>query len=171
MKVGVIFPQTEIGDDPAVIKDFAQAVESLGYDHLVIFDHVLGADVSTRPDWRGPYTSDTPFHEVFVLLGYLAAITNLELVPGVLILPQRQTVLVAKQAADGEKAVSLQRRREHLAVARLEDVERQPPVREQRAVGQKHHAAALGKMDTGHVPRSESPRSARCKADSWGPTR
>ena len=64
------------------------------------YDHVIGADVSSRPDWRGPYTSDTPFHEVFVLFGFLAAITNLELVTGVLILPQRQTVLVAKQAAE-----------------------------------------------------------------------
>ena len=101
MKVGGIFPQTEIGDDPAVIKDFAQAVESLGYDHLVIFDHVLGADASRTDRPRGPYTHDTAFHEPFVLFGYLAGLTSrIELVTGVIILPQRQTALVAKQAAE-----------------------------------------------------------------------
>jgi probable F420-dependent oxidoreductase len=101
VKVGVIFPQTEIGDDPAVIKDFAQAVESLGYDHLVIFDHVLGADANRTDRPRGPYTHETSFHEPFVLFGYLAGLTSrIELVTGVIILPQRQTALVAKQAAE-----------------------------------------------------------------------
>ena len=100
MQIGVTFPQTEIGSDPDVIVRFGRATEESGFSFLMPYDHVLGADVSTRPDWRGPYTSETPFHEVFVLLGFLAAITNLELVPGVLILPQRQTVLVAKQAAE-----------------------------------------------------------------------
>jgi probable F420-dependent oxidoreductase len=100
MQIGVTFPQTEIGSDPDVIARFGRATEESGFSFLMPYDHVIGADVSTRPDWRGPYTSDTPFHEVFVLLGYLAAITNLELLPGVLILPQRQTVLVAKQAAE-----------------------------------------------------------------------
>ena len=100
MKIGITFPQTEIGSDPDVIARFARATEESGFSFLMPYDHVIGADVSTRPDWRGPYTSETPFHEVFVLLGYLAAITNLELVPGVLVLPQRQTVLVAKQAAE-----------------------------------------------------------------------
>ena len=100
MKIGITFPQTEIGADPDVIAGFARATEESGFSFLMPYDHVIGADVSTRTDWRGPYTSETPFHEVFVLLGFLAAITNLELVPGVLVLPQRQTVLVAKQAAE-----------------------------------------------------------------------
>src|SRR5438552_7102877 len=100
MRIGVVFPQTEIGDDPIAIRDYAQTVEQLGYQHLLIYDHVLGASIANRPDWRGPYTSDTLFHEPFVLFGYLAGLTKrIELVTGVIILPQRQTVLVAKQAA------------------------------------------------------------------------
>lgn len=100
MRIGVTFPQTEIGNDPIAIRDWAQAAEGAGYAHILIFDHVLGAELSTRPDWRGPYNSETPFHEVFVLYGYLAALTSrIELVTGVVILPQRQTALVAKQAA------------------------------------------------------------------------
>ncbi len=101
MKVGVTFPQIEIGNDPQLIKDYAQAAEDLGYNHLLVFDHVLGADPTNRPDWRGSYSIDDPFHEPFVLFGYLAAVTQkLELVTGVIILPQRQTALVAKQAAE-----------------------------------------------------------------------
>ena len=101
MEIGVVFPQTEIGSDPVVIRDYAQAVEDLGYRHILIYDHVLGASTANRPDWRGPYTSETMFHEPFVLYGYLAAITRrVELVTGVIILPQRQTALVAKQAAE-----------------------------------------------------------------------
>jgi probable F420-dependent oxidoreductase len=100
VRIGAVFPQTEIGDDPGEIRDWAQAVEGLGYRHALAFDHVLGAGVDTRPGWTG-YTSDTAFHEVFVLFGYLAAVTRtLELVTGVLVLPQRQTALVAKQAAE-----------------------------------------------------------------------
>jgi probable F420-dependent oxidoreductase len=99
MQVGVTFPQTEIGADPVAIRDYAQAVEGLGYKHLVVFDHVLGADPTNRPGWQG-YTQRDMFHEPFVLFGYLAALTQLELVPAVIILPQRQTVLVAKQAAE-----------------------------------------------------------------------
>jgi len=100
MRVGVVFPQTEIGTDPVAIRDFAQAVEEMGYDHLLAYDHVLGADVTHRPGWLG-YTSEDMFHEVLVLFGYLAAVTRrLELVTGILILPQRQTALVAKQAAE-----------------------------------------------------------------------
>jgi alkanesulfonate monooxygenase SsuD/methylene tetrahydromethanopterin reductase-like flavin-dependent oxidoreductase (luciferase family) len=101
VKRGVVFPQTEIGSDPGAIRDYAQAAEQLGYDHLLVFDHVLGA----HPDrfegrFRPPYTHQTLFHEPFVLFGYLAAVTTtLELVTGILILPQRQTALVAKQAA------------------------------------------------------------------------
>lgn len=99
MQIGVTFPQTEIGADPFVIRDYAQAAEGLGYSHLVAFDHVLGADPAHRPGWRG-YTHRDMFHEPFVLFGYLAALTHLELVPAVIILPQRQTALVAKQAAE-----------------------------------------------------------------------
>lgn len=101
MKVGAVFPQTESGGDPVAIRDYAQAVEGMGYNHILIYDHVLGASTVTRPDWDGPYTSETVFHEVFVLYGYLAALTkSVELVTGILILPQRQTALVAKQAAE-----------------------------------------------------------------------
>src|SRR5438874_3425938 len=99
MQIGVTFPQTEIGADPIVIRDYAQAVEGLGYRHLVAFDHVLGANPTHRTGWQG-YTHLDMFHEPFVLFGYLAALTQLELVTGVIILPQRQTVLVAKQAAE-----------------------------------------------------------------------
>ena len=99
MQIGVTFPQNEIGSDPAVIRDYAQAAEGLGYSHLVAFDHVLGADPTNRPGWKG-YTHKSLFHEPFVLFGYLAALTKLELVTAVIILPQRQTALVAKQAAE-----------------------------------------------------------------------
>jgi probable F420-dependent oxidoreductase len=100
MRIGVVFPQTEIGDDPAAIRAYAQAVEGMGYKHILVYDHVIGANTASRPNWSGPYNVETPFHEVFVLYGYLAAITQqVELVIGVLVLPQRQTVLVAKQAA------------------------------------------------------------------------
>jgi len=99
MQIGVTFPQTEIGADPAVIRDYAQAAQGMGYRHLVAFDHVLGADTTHRPGWRG-YTHRQMFHDPFVLFGYLAALTHLEFVPAVIILPQRQTALVAKQAAE-----------------------------------------------------------------------
>lgn len=101
MQIGIVFPQTEIGNDPSVIRDFAQAVEELGYSHLLVYDHVLGAHPDREPRLTGPYTHETPFHEPFVLLGYLAAHTRrIGLVTGVIILPQRQTALVAKQAAE-----------------------------------------------------------------------
>lgn len=101
MRIGAIFPQTEIGSDPAVVRDWAQTVEGLGYAHIMAYDHVLGASTASRPGWRGPYTSETLFHEPFVLFGYLAALTaRVELATGVIILPQRQTALVAKQAAE-----------------------------------------------------------------------
>lgn len=99
MKLGVVFPQTEIGTDPHTIRDFAQAVEGMGFHHLLVYDHVLGADTAGRPGWLG-YDRHDAFHEPFVLFGYLAAwTTRLELVTGIVILPQRQTALVAKQAA------------------------------------------------------------------------
>jgi probable F420-dependent oxidoreductase len=102
MNVGVIFPQTEFGNDPAAIKEFAQTAEALGYSHILVFDHVLGAVHAGRePRLTGPYTEDTPFHEPFVLFGFwAAATTTIELVTGVIILPQRQTALVAKQTAE-----------------------------------------------------------------------
>lgn len=100
MQLGVVFPQTEIGSDPGAVGDYAQAVEQMGYKHLLVYDHVLGANPDRPGGWRGPYTYQDSFHEPFVLFGYLAAITSaLELVTGILILPQRQTALVAKQAA------------------------------------------------------------------------
>jgi probable F420-dependent oxidoreductase len=101
LRIGAVFPQTEIGADPANIRQYAQAVEEMGFDHILAYDHVLGADVASRPGWSGPYTSETMFHEVLTLFAYLAAVTErVELVTGILILPQRQTVLVAKQAAE-----------------------------------------------------------------------
>lgn len=100
MRIGAVFPQTEIGPDPGAVRAWAEAVEEMGYRHILAYDHVIGAGSDTRPGWRG-YDSDDLFHEVFVLFGYLAAITrDVELVTGVLILPQRQTGLVAKQAAE-----------------------------------------------------------------------
>lgn len=100
MRVGVVFPQTELGGDPVVVRAWAAAVEELGYTHVLAYDHVVGADPAGHPGWSGPYDVDCTFHEPFVLFGFLAGITSLELVTGVIILPQRQTVLVAKQAAE-----------------------------------------------------------------------
>ena len=101
MKTGAVFPQTEIGSDPAAVRDYVQAVEELGYAHMMVYDHVLGADTSHHANWEGSYTSESMFHEPFVLFGYLAGITTkIELVTAVLILGQRQTALVAKQAAE-----------------------------------------------------------------------
>ncbi len=101
MQAGVVFPQTEIGSDQGAVRDYVQAAEGLGYSHLIVYDHVLGADVSRHPNWEGSYTSKDQFHEPFVLFGYLAGITtSIQLVTAVLILGQRQTALVAKQAAE-----------------------------------------------------------------------
>jgi probable F420-dependent oxidoreductase len=100
MRFGVVFPQTEIGTDPAATRDLAQTAEDLGYHHILAYDHVIGANPATRPGWRPPYTYRDAFHEPFVLFGYLAGVTRkIELVTGIIILPQRQTVLAAKQAA------------------------------------------------------------------------
>lgn len=100
MKIGVIFPQIEIGSDPIGLRDYAQGVEEMGYTHILAYDHVLGASPEGR-DFRMAYTDKDPFHEVFTLFAYLAGVTrHVELVTGVLILPQRQTALVAKQAAE-----------------------------------------------------------------------
>jgi probable F420-dependent oxidoreductase len=102
MKAGVVYPQIELGGDTGAVKAFAQAAEDLGYDHIVIYDHVLGAVHAGRePKLTGPYKETDPFHEPLVTYAYLAGVTKtLELVTGVIILPQRQTALFAKQAAD-----------------------------------------------------------------------
>jgi probable F420-dependent oxidoreductase len=100
MQIGVVFPQTEIEADAGAIRSYAEGVEQLGYAHLVAYDHVVGADPAVHEGWSMAYDVSTPFHEPLVLFGYLAAISSLELVTGVLILPQRQTALVAKQVAE-----------------------------------------------------------------------
>lgn len=110
MELGVVFPTHEIGNDSSAIRDFVQAAEDSGYKRLVAYDHVLGAHPD-RPEgvWLGPYgkaitppyTHETAFHEPFVLFGYMAGLTNtIEFMTGVLVLPQRQTALVAKQCAE-----------------------------------------------------------------------
>lgn len=101
MRVGVVFPQTEIGPDAGAVRAYAQHVEGLGFAHLLAYDHVVGADPAVHAGWNGPYDLYSTFHEPLVTFGYLAAVTtSLELVTGIVILPQRQTVLVAKQAAE-----------------------------------------------------------------------
>jgi len=100
MNIGVVFPQTEIGGDVDTVRAYALGVERLGYSHVLAYDHVVGADPAVHLGWSGPYDLDNTFHEPLVLFGFLAALTSLELVTGVIILPQRQTVLVAKQAAE-----------------------------------------------------------------------
>jgi probable F420-dependent oxidoreductase len=101
MQVGVVFPQTEIGADVGAVRAYAQQVEALGYRHVLAFDHVVGADPKVHTGWSGYYDVHDTFHEPMVLFGYLAgATTSLEFVTGILIVPQRQTVLVAKQAAE-----------------------------------------------------------------------
>ena len=100
MKIGVVFPQTEIGADVGAVRAYGEQVEHLGYTHVLAYDHVLGADPSVHPGWSGPYDLESTFHEPFVLFGFLAGLTNLEFATGIVILPQRQTALVAKQAAE-----------------------------------------------------------------------
>jgi probable F420-dependent oxidoreductase len=100
MKIGVALPQSDIGTDAVVLRDFAQAAEGIGYDHLAVYDHVVGINPSSRPDWTGAYTSAHAFHDPFALFGFLAGQTSrITLATHILILPQRQTVLVARQAA------------------------------------------------------------------------
>jgi probable F420-dependent oxidoreductase len=101
MRIGVTFPQTELGGDAGAVRAYGQRVEELGFTHILAYDHVLGADPAVHQGWAGPYDVRTTFHEPLVMFGYLAAVTTtLELVTGVIILPQRQTALVAKQAAE-----------------------------------------------------------------------
>ena len=101
MRIGVVFPQTEFGNDPIAIRDYAQTAEGLGYTHVLAYDHVLGANPDRPGGWHGPYTYLNPFHEPLVMFGYMAAVTQtLEFTTGIIILPQRQTALFAKQAAE-----------------------------------------------------------------------
>jgi probable F420-dependent oxidoreductase len=100
MRIGAVFPQTELGGDVGAVRAYAQGAEELGYQHVMSYDHVVGADPEVHQGWNGPYDVHTTFHEPMVLYGYLAALTSLELVTGIIILPQRQTVLAAKQAAE-----------------------------------------------------------------------
>jgi probable F420-dependent oxidoreductase len=100
MRIGVVFPQTEFGNDPGAIRAYAQMAEDLGYKHILAYDHVLGANPERSGGWRGPYTYKNPFHEPFVLFSFMAGVTQqIEFTTGILILPQRETALVAKQAA------------------------------------------------------------------------
>jgi probable F420-dependent oxidoreductase len=101
VKLGAVLPQTEIGADVGGVREFAQGVQELGFDHLLAYDHVLGADRERHPDLTGPYRTEHQFHEILVVFGYIAAVApKLELVTGVVIAPQRQTALLAKQAAE-----------------------------------------------------------------------
>ncbi|HMO67282.1 MAG TPA: LLM class F420-dependent oxidoreductase [Novosphingobium sp.] len=101
VKLGVIYPQTELQGDPQAVRRIALEAEALGFDSLLAYDHVLGASHDRQPPLSGPYTEHHPFHDPLVMFGYLAAITErITLTTGVLILPQRQTALVARQAAD-----------------------------------------------------------------------
>jgi probable F420-dependent oxidoreductase len=100
MNTGVVFPQTEFGNDPIAIRDYAQTAEGLGFSHIIAYDHVVGANPNRPGGFQGPYTYETAFHEPFVLFGFMAGVTHrIGFAPGIIILPQRQTVLVAKQAA------------------------------------------------------------------------
>src|ERR1700760_4581246 len=100
MQIGVVYPQTELPTDPGTLRRYVARVEELGFRHILAYDHVVGADPAVYPDWRGPYNVDSTFHEPMVLYGFLAAISGLELVTGIIIAPQRQTALLAKQAAE-----------------------------------------------------------------------
>ena len=100
MQTGLVYPQTEYPTDPAAVRDYAQTAEALGFTHVLAYDHVLGANPDRPGGWSGPYTHRDPFMEPFVLFTYMAAVTTrLGFIPGILILPQRETALVAKQAA------------------------------------------------------------------------
>lgn len=102
MQIGVVYPQIELGGSPEAARAFGDAAEGLGFDHLVAYDHVLAAEHADRePPLTGPYTERDPFHDPLMLFAYLAGrTTRLEFFTGVMILPQRQTALVARQVAD-----------------------------------------------------------------------
>jgi len=100
LRLGVVYPQTEFSTDPALIRDYAQTVEALGYTHILAPEHVLGANPDRPGGWKGPYTYSDAFMEPFLLFSYMAAVTqSVEFVSSIIILPQRETALVAKQAA------------------------------------------------------------------------
>ena len=155
-EIGAIFPQTEIGNDPVAIRDYAQAVEDLGYHHIACLRSRARCQ-PRPPGWTGPYTSDTPFHEPFVLFGYLAGLTRrIELVTGVIILPQRQTALVAKQAAQVDvlhRAGAAAWRRHWLELSRVRSVESGLPARGARIEEQVEVLRACGRS-RGHIPRA-----------------
>jgi probable F420-dependent oxidoreductase len=100
MQIGVVFPQTEIESDVGAVRAYGEAADALGFAHLCAYDHVLGADPAVYPKWRGPYDLADPFHEPLMLFSYLAACTTLAFATSILIGPQRQSVLLAKQAAE-----------------------------------------------------------------------
>jgi probable F420-dependent oxidoreductase len=97
----VVFPQNDLRGDAGAVRAYGEGVEELGYTHLLAYDHVVGADPAVHTGWQGPVDIRSTFHEPLVMFGYLAAVTTtLELVTGVIVLPQRPAVLVAKQAAE-----------------------------------------------------------------------
>ena len=99
MQLNALYPTRDIGRDPARIRDWAQAAEDLGYSYIEVPDHVFGT--TPRDGWKPLYDHAEPFHETFTTLAYLAAVTkSIRLSTGVLVLPQRQTGVVAKQAAE-----------------------------------------------------------------------
>jgi probable F420-dependent oxidoreductase len=101
MKIGAVLPHNEIGTDPGAMKAYAQGIEALGMTHMLLYDHVLGADRNRPGGFEGPYDKDIAFHEPFTTFAFIAAVTEkIEMVSNVMILPQRQTALVAKQAAE-----------------------------------------------------------------------
>ena len=101
MRIGIVFPHNEIGTDPGAIRAWAEGAEAAGFDHALIYDHVLGADPDRPGGFSGPYDKDVAFHEPFTTFAFMAAVTrSIEFVTTVLVLPQRQTALVAKQAAE-----------------------------------------------------------------------
>jgi probable F420-dependent oxidoreductase len=104
MQIGAVYPQIELGGDPVAVRRIGKAVEDLGFDYLLAYDHVLGAVHANRArPLTGPYTEHDPFHDPFVMFAYLAGITErIGFATGILVLPQRQTALVARQAADVE---------------------------------------------------------------------
>lgn len=106
-EVGVVFPQTEIGRDPDVVTGYVETVDGLGYDHLLAYEHVLGVDPAANPGWEGSFDLSDPFHEPLTLFSACAPTTeDLTFVTGILVLPQRRTALVAKQAAQLDRLAS-----------------------------------------------------------------
>ena len=102
LQIGAVYPQIELGGDPAAVRQLGTGIEELGFDHLLAYEHVLGAVHANRtPPLTGPYTEHDPFHDPLVMFAYLAGITRrIQFATGILVLPQRQTALVARQAAD-----------------------------------------------------------------------